>query len=393
MNLSIPDVIANAKIIGPEEESQKTYADLTKESQILALLILEIIEEESSAKPLFNPKIILKFSAESFRDKNKLAILRKAHNLAYEKGNIFFQSVKNKKTWSVFSSSGIKLSNDLSGDWETDTLRTGCLGVVSINLPRIAQESENDKEKFFEILKERFELSARALKIKFNALKQIGKISLPFMTQKTKGDTYFRFDQCSRIINFVGFQEAVEKFSGKNMKHEKSKKFAVEVVKNALKFKRKIGRKYGKRLFPVILPNKVASKRLAFLDVEKFGVAKVRFSGTRYKPFFSTSKRLELQFEPVSIKSESLNVEKLVSDLNTGGVLYIIDLLDSKFDYEELLKVTKNLIKNNWIEFFTYNRVISFCENCQKNWQKFIQKCPYCGSLSTMKNFDRFRST
>jgi ribonucleoside-triphosphate reductase len=394
LDLSIPKIIANINTIGPEEKGNRIYADLIEESQMLSLLFIEIFAEESSIIPLFNPKIIIKISDESFNDENILKILRKAHNLAFEKGNIFFENVSHEKTsWKVFSASGIKLSNDLSGDWETDTLRTGCLGIIAINLPRIVLECENDQEKFFEILKERFELSARALRIKYNALKQIGKTSLPFITQKTKGDTYFRFEQCSRIINFVGFQEAVEKFSGKKMNHEDSKKFASEIVKNALKFKRKIGRKYGKRLFPVVLPSVEASKRLASLDIEKFGVAKVKFSGTRYKPFFSTSKRLNLQFEPVSIKSESIQIENEMSDLNAGGCLYIIDLADAKFDYKELLKVTKKLIKNKWVEFFTYNRVISFCENCQKNWQKSIQKCPSCGSLSTMKTFDRFRST
>jgi ribonucleoside-triphosphate reductase len=394
LDLSIPKVIANINAIGPEKKSNRIYADLLEENQLLATLIIEIFAEESSIKPLFNPKIIIKISEDSFNDKNILKILRKAHNLAFERGNIFFENLTHEKTsWKVFSATGIKLSNDLSGDWETDTLRTGCLGIVAINLPRIVQESENDQEKFFEILKERFELSARALRIKYNALKQIGKISLPFMTQKTKGDTYFRFEQCSRIINFVGFQEAVEKFSGKKMNHEDSKKFAIEIVKNALKFKRKIGRKYGKRLFPVVLPSMEASKRLASLDIEKFGVAKVRFSGTRYTPFFSSSKRLELQCEPISIKSESIQIESEISGLNAGGCLYIIDLVDVKFDYEELLNVTKKLIKYSWVEFFTFNRVISFCENCQKNWQKSIQKCPSCGSLSTMKTFDRFRST
>ena len=305
LDLSISETIRNIKTTGSEEERKRTYYELIEESRLVASLIIEIVAEESDSKPLFNPKIIIKISENSFNEKDILKIIEKAHNLAFKRGNIYFENITIEKSdWKVFSGSGVKLSTDLSGDWEIDTLRTGCLGKVAINLPRIAIESEADQNKFFDILKERFELSARALRIKYNALKQIGKTSLPFITQKTKGDTYFRFEHCSRIINLVGFQEAVEKFSGKKMNHEESQKFAKEIVKNVLRFKRKIGRKYGKRLFPVILPSVEASRRLAELDVEKFGVAKVTFSGTRHYPFFSSSKKLKIQNEPFRITSE-----------------------------------------------------------------------------------------
>jgi ribonucleoside-triphosphate reductase len=394
LDLSIPEIIKKTKTIDPKEKRKSSYYDLIEKSCLVASLIIDIVTKKSTIKPLFNPKIIIKISKESFDEKNILRIIQKAHKLAFERGNIYFENlIQEKSEWKIFSGSGIKLTNDLSGDWETDTLRTGCLGSVAINLPRIVIESEYDQNKFFDILKERFELSARALRIKYNALKQIGKSSLPFLTQKTKGDTYFRFDHCSRIINLVGFQEAVEKFSGKKMINIDSQKFAKEIVKNVLRLNRKIGRKYGKRLFPVVLPNSEASRRLAELDVEKFGVAKVKFSGSRYYPFFSSSIKLDLKKEPLRVTSESLQIKKEISGLNSGGCLYVLELSDIKSNYQELVQVTKNLVKNKWIEFFTYNRSISYCENCKKSWQEHNQKCPSCGSLSTMKTFNRFRFT
>ena len=136
----------------------------------------------------------------------------------------------------AFSSSGVKLAPDLTGDWETDTLRTGCLGCVTINLPRIAQESEKDKNKFFDLIRERFELAARALGIKNNALKQFGKNSLPFLLKSSNGDTYFRLENCSRIINLAGFREAVEAFTEKSINSEESRKFAEEIYSDYLGF-------------------------------------------------------------------------------------------------------------------------------------------------------------
>ena len=393
LDLSVPEVIKDNNIIKVDEIRNKKYGSLIEESQLLALLILEIFSEEDIIQPLLNPKIIIRISEKAFNDNNSLKILEKAHKLAFERGNIFFEKTSDgNKNWKVFSSSGIKLSTDLTGDWETDTLRTGCLGSVVINLPRIVQDCENDKNKFFDILKERVELSARALQIKYNSLKQIGRTSLPFINQKTKGDTYFRLEQCSRIIKFAGFTEAVEKFSGMKINSEKSKMFANEIVQNSIKIKQKLGRKYGKRLFTLVLPSKEASRRLAQLDVERFGVAKVRFLGTRDNPYFSTSKRIELQEHPANIPSEINQAEQELKDLNIGGSLYVIGIGNVKSS-EELLEITKELVKNNWLEFFTYDRVISYCKNCKKGWLESLQKCPSCSSLSTIMKFNRYKFT
>ncbi len=343
LDLLIPEILTNINTIEMDEKRSRKYGSLIKESQLLALLILEIISEEDIIQPLLNPKMIVRISEKAFKDKNSLKILEKAHHVAYERGNIFFENTSVGKTkWKVFSSSGVKFSTDLSGDWETDTLRTGCLGSVVLNLPRIVHESENDKNKFFDILKERLELSARALRIKYNTLKQIGKTSLPFINQKTKGDTYFRFEQCARIIKFAGFMEAVENFTGKKSDDEKSRIFANEIVQNTIKFKRKLGRKYGKRLFSVFLPSREASKRLARLEVERFGVAKVKFLGTRYNPYFSTSKRIELQSNPSNISAASIQNEKELIKLNYGGCLYIIEIANIK-SAEELFEITQKI--------------------------------------------------
>jgi anaerobic ribonucleoside-triphosphate reductase len=261
-------------------------------------------------------------------------------------------------------------------------------------LPRIAHESEKDKNKFLEVLKERCELAARALRIKYGALKEHAKGSMPFMTQSSNGDTYFRLENCSRIINFAGFTESVETFCGKNLNNEESIKFAEEMVQNVLAFTHKLGRKHGKRLFPAMLRSTEASERLAQLDVEKYGIAKVKFSGTREKPFYSTTKRLNLQVGSFpQVSSEPLEIEKKLKSLNTGGNLNIIELGINEYKPEELLNFTKNLAENQALEFFTYNRIITYCENCRKSWLGTLHKCPSCGSISTLTVFNRFDST
>jgi anaerobic ribonucleoside-triphosphate reductase len=392
LELSIPKFVVNKAAVGPQGKICGKYGDFAEESQLLASLVIEVFAEESNPKPLLNPKLVLKINKETLADENARAVLLKAHSLAADRGLIYFANALQKgENNAVFSASGCKLEADLSGDWETDTLRTGCLGVVTVNLPRIVHESERDKNKFFEILKERCELASRALRIKYRGLNKHGKSSLPFMTQRSNGDTYFRLENCSRIINFAGFRECVEAFCGKSLSHEESVEFAEEMVKNLLAFNRKFGRRHGKRLFPAVLRSFEASVRLVQLDVEKYGIAKVKFSGTRDKPFYSTTRRLSLQGgEFPIIPSESLEVEQKFEGLNAGGSLRIIELEDAVYKPEDLMKLTEHLVGHGYLEFFTYHRIVTYCDNCKKSWFGVLHKCPSCGSMSTLTTFDRF---
>lgn len=396
LELSIPKLLADKAAVTPKGQVNGKYGDFALESQMLAELIIEVCSEVSQVKPLLNPRIVLKINKETLSDDKAKAVLLKAHALAAEKGMPYFanQLVKESE-YNAFSSSGTKLTPDLSGDWETDTLRTGCLGYVTINLPRIVQECESDKNKFFDLLKERYELAARALGIKYSTLKQFGKNSLPFLMKSANGDTYFRLENCSRIINLGGLQEAVESFTGKSIHEAESRQFIDDIITNISTYRHKIGRKHGKRLYPAILGSNEASERLALLDIEKFGIAKIKFSGTRDKPYYSTSRRLKLKADPVvTVKTEALELTHKLKGLNAGGSLDIVELEALELKPEELMDLTRRLVESNQpLEFFTYNRIITYCGNCKKSWFGTLHKCPSCGSMSTLGTFDRFSST
>jgi ribonucleoside-triphosphate reductase (formate) len=395
VDLLTPKFLAVKVAIGPQGKICGKYGDFAEEIMLVASLILEVIAEESNQKPLLNPKIVLKISKETLENEKARAIILKAHNLVAAKGIMYFASAVQKgENNAVFSASGCKLEADLSGDWETDTLRTGCLGMVTINLPRIVHESEKDHTRFFKILKERCEMAARALRIKNRELKYYGKNVLPFLTQRSNGDTYFRLENCSSIINIAGFTESVEAFCETSIDYEQSSKFAEDIIKMLSTFRTKFSRKLGKRLFLASLFNFEASVRLAQLDVEKYGVAKVKFSGLRENPFYSTSRRLTLQEGDFPIvSSESLEIERELVGLNAGGSLTIIELGTHEYVPEALMKLTEHLVKNSYLEFFTYNRILTYCDNCKKSWFGVFHKCPSCESMSTLTKVDRFAYT
>ncbi len=395
LELSIPKATAEREAVGPNGKICGKYSDYAAESQLLAALAIEVFSEESQKKPLLNPKLIIRVGKESFADEASKMLLLKAHQLAAEKGAPYFANASRKETENaVYSSTGVKLTSDLTSDWETDTLRTGCLGCVTINMPRIALECEKDKNKFFDLARERFELAARALGIKGAALKQFGRNSLPFLLRNGNGDVYFRLENSSRMINLAGFREAVEAFTEKGFNSEEARAFAAETIQSILAFKQKIGRKYGRRLYPALLGNSEAAERLAQLDIERFGVAKVKFSGTREKPYYSNTRRFQTKTmgETLALVTEQLETAQKLKGLNAGGTLEIIELEGGAYKAEALMDLSRRLIENQSLEFFTYNRIVSYCDTCKKSWFGTLHKCPCCGSMSALATFDRFAS-
>ena len=212
--------------------------------------------------------------------------------------------------------------------------------------------------------------------------------------QKGNGDTYFRLENCSRIINLAGCREATEILTEKPITSEESRKFLGELITSLLAFKQKLGRKYGKRIYPAFLGDREAAERLAQLDIERYGVAKMKFSGTRDKPYYSTIKRISIkQGQPLVAPQGTLEMAQLLMGLNAGGSIDVYELDAGEYKLDSLMDFTKRVFDNQASELFTYNRTVSFCGNCKKNWAGTIHKCPSCGSMSTLTTFDRFTST
>ncbi len=386
LELTVPGFLADKPAVG---SASGCYGDFLDESQLLASLVLEVFEDESLEKPLLNPNLIVKIRPENFTNNKAVDILLKVHHLASEKGTPFFASLFGKnEQCTVFSPSGSSLKADFKEDWEIDTLRTGILGLVTVNLPRMAYECGRDERKLFSLLRERLEMAARALEIKRRSLKQRGKGFLPFLTHSANGDQYFRVESAARLINLIGLKEASEALSGKSIYEDaSSQRLAHEIVKNVLEFLPKSGGR-ERRLLPSALPCADASERLAKQDIERFGVARVRFHGTREKPHYSAYSQINLQ--NWETQSRVLAVEKELYEKLVGGNLTVLELGEAEYKPETLLSFTKKLVEDYKLRFFTYNRSLTHCSQCHKSWLGTIQKCPACGSVGTLTAFTRF---
>ncbi|NLE05150.1 MAG: helix-turn-helix domain-containing protein, partial [Crenarchaeota archaeon] len=123
LDLTVPQYLIDKPAIGPNGKNCESYGVYSKESMLLASLILEIFSEESTIKPFSNPKLIIKINKTTLLDEKARSLLLKTHNLAANCGIIYFANMLEKEEKNTtFSASGIKLEATLSQDWETDTL-------------------------------------------------------------------------------------------------------------------------------------------------------------------------------------------------------------------------------------------------------------------------------
>jgi len=384
IELTVPSFLADKQVDAVNFSS--VYGDFQDECLLLARLILEVLAEESAVKPILNPKVIVKLRFEAFKDEKAVDVLLKAHQLAVNGNALYFASfLGGNDEHAVFSPSGCTLKQDFKGDWEIDTLRAGVLGNATVNMPRIAYECGGDKAKFFALLRERLEMATRALEIKFRMLKLRGG---GFLFQTVNGDPYYRLENSARMINLVGLKEAVEAFNEKSVhEDESSSRFALETVQFASELLQKSEKRRGKRTLLATMPSKEASSRLAKQDIERFGVAKTRFHGTRDKPYYSSFCSLSLQNLEASLKT--LAVEKEFYK-HLDGNLTVLELGEAEHNVEALLSFTRRLAEGYGVSLFTYNRNLTYCSQCRKSMLGVLHKCPGCGSVGTLTVFRRY---
>lgn len=385
IELSVPKFLSQRKAVGGDG----VYTDHIKESFLLASALLEATMEISKKTPVFNPTPIIKIRSAKLKEEQQ-EIFLKAHALAAENGLPCFANLSDPNRENLsFSAGGFVVRADWHRDWELDTLRTGCLGNVILNLPRIAYEANGDQNIFWRILDEQLEMATRALEIKFRTLRaRLNEGLLPFMAQKVDSDPYFRLGNTVRLISHIGLSETVKAITGKlPFEESNALTLAEKIAKHITNYTNKASRKPETRLLSTIGSNLSVAKRFAELDVERYGWAKVQPASGRENPHYTESvvvpSNLEVPFE------ERLKVEQRIRRVCDSEGLFTIQLPDGDHSAEALFSLTKRLLGNSAIGFFAYNRNLTHCRSCGKTFYGISSKCNFCGSSNALRFFSR----
>jgi anaerobic ribonucleoside-triphosphate reductase len=390
LELAIPNFLKNEEATCTGGRKVGFYSDYVEESRYLAALFLETLLEESKRKPVFQPNLILKMRPDAFRGEEGEGLLHLAHRFAAESGLPYFASLASKeRACASYLSTGTCFTNDWKGDWELDALRLGSMDNVVVNLPRIAYESQGKTSKFYELLDEQLEMALRALEIKYQTLKMRAREELlPFLTSESNGEQYARFENFTRLVGFVGLNEAVESLCGKSLYEDsKALDLAEQTVRHIRDCVSKRIRKPESRPVTAMVPCPDAARRLAQLDIERYGWAKVRVKGAKELPSYTDLTAVPAQAQ-ISL-DERLKIEARIQKLASGGHLTLLQIEEEEPDSDRLLALSRQLCSNGEISLYAFNRNFAYCSRCRKFFSDKRAKCPFCGSTEHMLAYKR----
>ena len=387
LDIGIPNNLSELELYGPNNDSKETYGSFNDESNIILNCVLDIMLEREADPPILNPQFIFYLYSNNFSNE-KFEALKKASDLTEKHSTPYFANINQK--WqenASYLSSGCRLANDWTGDWELDTMRTGSIGTILINLPRIAYESHGRETIFLRSIDEYIEMATEAFKIKFQSIKERMKSTLlPFLSQSSIDESYFRIENSVSQIGFVGLSEAVEALTGAEIYEEKSAfEMALKLIRHMSNYVREVSKNTGLRMQITGANTLDAAYRLARLDIEKHGWSSTSVKRTESQPYYSTLMTVPTKNDLTL--EERLRIDGVFHSLCLGGHLAVIEV--ENHNTNDLMRITKDIVERHKVGLFAYTNNYSYCFKCDRRFRGHPSKCPNCNSTEAIIRYNR----
>lgn len=262
---------------------------------------------------------------------------------------------------------------------------TGSVGVVTINLPRLALKSKNEKE-FFKGLAELMDMAKDSLETKRKVLERLTDANLYPYTKFYLRNIKQRFNQYWKnhfsTIGLIGTNEAALNLLGVDIGTEKGRAFAEKTLDfmrdRLVEYQKETGNNYNLEATPA----EGTTYRLAQLDKASFP-DRAHFAngiGAEVKcPFYTNSSHL-----PVNYTDDLFELMDLQDNLQTkytGGTVIHFFLGERMDDPQTLKKLVKTICENYKLPYFTFSPSFSICKN-----HGYIvgehPECPKCGEAT-----------
>lgn len=246
--------------------------------------------------------------------------------------------------------------------------KTGSVGVVTINMPRLGYLSK-DEGAFFERLERLMELAEDSLEIKRKLVeKNMERGLLPF-SARYLGTLKFHFS----TIGLVGMHEACRNFLGEGIETKAGKEFAIKVLKfmrkKLLEFQEETGNIYNLEATPA----EGTSHRLARLDKKHY--PKIITSGKKV-PYYTNSTNLPVGYTNNLV--EALRHQDDLQVLYNGGTVFHSFLGEAVSSAEGCKVLVRKIAENFRLPYYTITPTFSICmEHEYLRGAHF--NCPLCG--------------
>ena len=232
---------------------------------------------------------------------------------------------------------------------------TGSVGVVTINLPRLAYLSAN-KEEFFAKLDALMDIAARSLKIKRNVITKLLDNGLYPYTKHYLGS----FENHFSTIGIVGMNEAGlnAKWLRKNMAEKETQDFAIEVLKHMRERLKDYQELYGDLYNLEATPAESTAYRFAKHDKQAFpDIITANMEGT---PYYTNSTHLPVGFTDDVFSA--LDIQDELQTLYTSGTVFHAFLGEKLPSWRSAAALVRKIAENYKLPYYTLSPTYSVCQ-------------------------------
>ena len=202
------------------------------------------------------------------------------------------------------------------------------LGAVTVNLPRIAMESNGDMNKFWDIFNERMGIAKDALVYRVERVKEATPANAPILYQYgafgqrlgkyDNVDELFRHRRATVSLGYIGLYEVGTVFYGPEWEsNAEAKAFTVDIVRKMKQFCEEWSDEFDYHFSVYSTPSESLTDRFCRLDTEKFGLVK----DITDKEYYTNSFHYDVRKNPTPF--EKLDFEKAYPEAGaTGGFIH-----------------------------------------------------------------------
>lgn len=248
---------------------------------------------------------------------------------------------------------------------------TGSVGVVTINLPRIAYLAEGEAD-FYRRLDKLMDIAARSLKTKRTVITKLMEGGLYPYTRRYLGT----FENHFSTIGLVGMNEAGlnAKWLRKDLTHPEAQAFAKDVLNHMRQRLSDYQEQYGDLYNLEATPAESTAYRLAKHDKKLYpDIITANENGT---PYYTNSSHLPVGYTEDIFSA--LDVQDELQTLYTSGTVFHAFLGEKLPDWKAAASLVRKIAENYRLPYYTLSPTYSVCKN--HGYLAGEQPvCPFCG--------------
>ena len=378
LDWTVPNDLAELPaIVGGKEQNFK-YKDCKKEMDMINKAFIEtMIEGDANGRGFQYP--IPTYSITSDFDWSDTENNRLLFEMTSKYGTPYFSNYVNSDMEpSDVRSMCCRLRLDLrelrkkSGGYFGSGESTGSVGVVTINLPRIAYLSSNEDD-FFKRLNRMMDIAARSLKMKREVITKLLDEGLYPYTKRYLGS----FDSHFSTIGLIGMNEVGlnANWLREDLTSKKTQEFAKKVLNHMRERLSDYQEKYGDLYNLEATPAESTTYRLAKHDKKRWPAIKTagKLGDT---PYYTNSSHLPVDYTADIF--DALDIQDDLQTLYTSGTVFHAFLGEKLPDWKAAANLVKTIAANYKLPYYTLSPTYSICKE-HGYLAGEVHECPHCG--------------